>query len=115
MKNYRLIFRQTDRDKFEEIANGLKTIETRAATTRYQPIQPGDSLTFVCGKDQLTKVVADVAHFDSLEEMFAALPLGKILPSVATTDDAKKVYFGFPGYKEKIEANGIVAFSLSAE
>lgn len=113
MKDHRLTFRTTDRDKFEEIAKGIKTIETRAATQKYKAVQSGDSLTFVCGNDRLTKTVAKVEHFNSLEEMFSKLPLNSILPSAKNLNEAKKVYYDFPNYQEKIEATGIIAFSLS--
>lgn len=99
---------------FDEIVNGKKTIETRAATTRYKPIKAGDNLTFVCGSDEITKSVIKVEHFNTLDAMFAALPLSKILPSAISIEDAKNTYFSFPGYKEKIETEGIFAFHLSS-
>src|SRR5688500_9177803 len=113
MKNYRLVFRENDRDKFDDIENGHKSIETRAATIKYKPIEAGDSLTFVCGHVEITRLVTKVEHYNSLEEMFTHLPLGQILPSARTADDAKKVYYSFPGYKEKIDTSGILAFHLS--
>lgn len=114
MKNYRLVFRNVDYGKFSEIATGQKTVETRAATIKYRSVQAGDTLTFVCGKDTIIKQVTSVEHFNSLEEMFGKLPLASILPSVRDINEARKVYFGFPGYKEKIEVEGILAFSLSS-
>ena len=114
MKNYRLVFREVDHDKFNEIVSGQKTIETRAATIKYKSVQAGDTLTFVCGKDIIIKHVIKVEHFNSLDEMFNKLPLASILPSAQDKNDAENIYFGFPGYKEKIEAEGILAFSLSS-
>ncbi len=113
MKNYRVVFREVDRDKFNEIAEGLKTIETRAATVRYQPVKAGDRFTFVCGKDKFIKTIAKVQHFKSLDELFDNLPLQKILPSVKNNDEAKKIYYSFTNYKAKIEKYGILAFTLS--
>src|SRR5581483_12215701 len=114
MKNYRLVFREVDRDKFDEIAEDRKTIETRAATIKYRPITAGDTLIFVCGSDSTKKQVAKVEHFDSLEQMFSHLPLSNILPTAKDTNDAKAIYYSFPGYKDKIEAEGILAFTLSS-
>lgn len=114
MKKHRLVFRKSDRDKFQEIANGTKTIETRASTIKYRSIKQGDKLTFVCGHAEITKSVVKVEHYNSLDEMLEALQLGQILPSAKNIEDAKKVYFSFPGYKEKIEAGGILAFHLSS-
>jgi ASC-1-like (ASCH) protein len=112
--NHRIVFRECDRDKFEEIVDGTKTIETRAATAKYTSIKAGDELTFTCGYSEITKIVTKVEHFNSLEEMFSALPLNQILPSAKNIDDAQKVYSSFPGYKEKIETSGILAFHLSS-
>ena len=72
----------------------------------------GDTLIFVCGKDIIIKHVTKVEHFNSLNEMFSKLPLASILPSAQDKNDAMKIYFSFPGYKEKIEAEGILAFSF---
>lgn len=112
MKNYRLVFRVVDRDKFNEIIEGIKTIETRAATTKYQAIHKGDIVTFVCGGAEISKTVTRVEHFGTLDEMFSQLPLQRIMPSVKNIEAAKKVYQGFPNYMEKIAATGILAFHL---
>lgn len=114
MSNYRLIFRTVDKDKFDEIKDGRKTIETRAATIKYKPVSTGDTLTFVCGNEEVVKTVTKVEHFASLSDMFATLPLNKILPSASSVAQAEKIYHGFPGYKEKIDAEGILAFSLAS-
>ncbi len=114
MENHRLVFLETDRDKFDEIADGQKTIETRAATLKYRPIQAGDTLTFVCGSDALVKRVTNVSHFQSLDELFSSLPLENILPSAKSTEEAKNLYYKFPGYKDKIDAEGILAFTLKS-
>lgn len=37
--------------------NGSKSIETRAATIKYQPVEVGDTLLFVCWKERLSKKV----------------------------------------------------------
>ena len=112
MKNYRIVFREADRARFDELVSGAKTIEARAATAKYRPIQAGDSLSFVCGEDELTRRVDRVDYFGSLDEMFGALPLNRILPSAVNLEEAKEIYYSFPGYKEKIESVGILAFSL---
>ena len=112
MKNYRVVFREIDRDKFNEIAKGLKTIETRAATVRYQPVKAGDRFTFVCGKDKFSKTISKVQHFNSLDELLSKLPLEKILPSAKNVAEARKVFCGFTNYKTKIEKHGVLAFTL---
>ncbi|MFZ4500561.1 MAG: hypothetical protein ACOYMZ_03695 [Minisyncoccia bacterium] len=55
MKTWTLRFRAVDKKNFDEVKNGSKPIETRAATVKYQPIEVGDTLLFVCGKERLAR------------------------------------------------------------
>ena len=112
MKNWTLRFRQVDRARFEEVKSGLKSIETRAATVKYQPIQKGDTITFVCGKDRFVKQIGGVYHFATPEAMVKKLPLQKIMPLVTSIEEMKKRYYSYPGYEEKIKEHGILAFEL---
>lgn len=112
MKIHQVVFREVDRDKFDEIAKQTKTIETRAATSKYRSIKAGDELKFICGENEIVKTVRAIKYFSSLDMMLNALPIGKILPSAHSTEEAKNIYYSFPGYREEIEANGILAFYL---
>lgn len=112
MKNHRLPFRATDKQMFDDVKSGLKPIETRAVTVAYQKIQEGDTLTFTCGKEKLVKVVKEVRHYDSLDEMFKELDLKDIMPRVENIEEAKKIYYNFTGYKDRLEKDGVLAFVL---
>jgi len=112
MKKYILRFRATDRSNFNEIRIGLKTVETRADSIRYHDIQKGDALVIVCGKKRISKKVKQVRHFTSIGSMFKAIPFKKIMPSARTPTDARNIYYGYPGYKEKIRKFGLVALEL---
>lgn len=112
MANHRLPFRATDKQMFDDIKSGLKPIETRAGTIAYQKIQGGDTLTFTCGKERLVKSVKEVRHYDSLDEMFKELDLKDIMPRVDSVEEAKKIYYSFTGYKERLEKDGVLAFML---
>lgn len=112
MRTWTLRFRVKDMDNFGEIREGLKRIETRAATLKYQKIQKDDSLMFVCGTKRLTKRVTKVSHFKSITAMLKTLPMRSIMPSVHSIKDMRKAYYSYPGYKEKIHAHGIVAWHI---
>ena len=112
MKNWTLHFRQVDHKNFDEVANGTKSIETRAATIKYLPIEVGDTLTFVCGKDRLVKKVMKKYHWPSIEVMTMEIPFRRIMPSIASVDEMKKIYGSYPGYIEKIKEFGILGFEL---
>lgn len=62
-------FRQVDRDIFESIRSGVKRVETRAASKRYQEIKTGDEITLVCGKDKFKRKVKKVSYFSSVEDL----------------------------------------------
>ncbi len=111
-KAFRLRFREVNRDIFEAIRRGQKTIETRAATVRYQKIKRGDRVILVCGKDLFEKQVADVQIFKSIDALLKKYKVWQINSSIKTEEELKKLYYSFPGYKEKIQKYGLVAIEL---
>jgi ASC-1-like (ASCH) protein len=113
MKNWTLRFRQTDKKIFDEIKAGSKEYETRAATVRYLPIKEGDTLTLVCGKDRMVKRISKKFHWPSIDSMLKEIPFKKIMPSVDSIDEMKKVYASYPGYTDKIKKHGLLGFKLS--
>ena len=112
MRKITLRFRAADKDNFKEIKDGLKTVETRAATTRYKDIQKGDILVMVCGKQRIIKQTKRVRHFKTIESMLKAIPLKKIMPSIKSVAGARKVYYSYQGYKEKIKEFGLMALEM---
>lgn len=113
--NLRLTIRAQDRAIFDDLTTGRKTVETRAATPKYQAVQPGDTLTFVCGSDLLTKKVASAQRFADVDELFRYIPFRRILPAAANAEAAKQAILKFPGNREKITSFGIMAFNLGDE
>jgi ASC-1-like (ASCH) protein len=112
MKKWVLRFRVKDRKNFLEIKNGLKVVETRAATERYRPIQKGDVLVFVCGKEKNQKMVKRVRIFKTIGAMIKTINFKKIMPSVSSTEELRDAYYSYPGYKEKISKFGIIALDI---
>lgn len=111
-KAFRLRFREVNRDIFDAIRSGRKTIETRAATVRYQKIKKGDRVILVCGKDLFEKKVIDVAIFKSIDALLKKYKVRQINPNVKTEEDLRELYYSFPGYREKIKKHGLVAIEL---
>ena len=112
MKTYTLRFRAIDKKNFDELKKGLKSVETRAATVRYNAVQKGDVLVIVCGKARIEKKIKRVRHFASIAALTKAIPYKKINPSARSIAEVVKMYYGYPGYKEKIKKFGIVAMEL---
>ena len=112
MKNWTLRFRLVDKDNFDEVKDGLKRIETRAATVKYQPVAAGDTLTFVCGQERLVKRVARRYHWPSVDAMVREIDLKKVMPAVSSVEEMKRIYASYPGYTEKIREHGLLGFEL---
>src|SRR5450756_1864508 len=104
-----LRFRSVDKDKFDEVRSGAKSVETRAATIKYQLIEVGDTITFVCGKSSFTKSIKKKYHFKTAAAMLKKIPLKRIMPSVKNLKEMQKRYAAYPNYEEKIKKHGLFA------
>lgn len=97
--------------EFSLIRNHIKTIETRAATTRYRNIHRGDIITFLCAGKKFFRRVRQVYYYKTLRAMMRGLNIKKVFPdNNGTYKDVEKQYFAFPSYRQKIKKYGIVAF-----
>lgn len=112
MKSWTLRFRAVDKENFNDLKRGKKSVETRAASVRYQPIEKGDTLVFVCGKEKFSKRITKKMHFKSIDAMFKKISFKKIMPDLGSEAEAKARYGSYPNYKEKIKQSGILAFEL---
>lgn len=112
MKNWTLRFRVVDKVNFDEVKSGIKAIETRAATIKYQPIEVGDTLTFVCGKEKCMKKITKRYHWPSVNAMVKEIDFKKVMPSVSSVAEMKKAYASYPSYEQKIKEHGLLGFKL---
>lgn len=112
-KVLRLVFRSNDRAIFDFAASGVKSVETRANTSKYSNIKAGDECQLVCGNKKVTFIIKKVKKFKSIVALFRVYPIKKVMPWVKTVKEAEAVYYSFPGYKEKIAEVGLVAFELT--
>lgn len=111
-KTIKLRFRETDRDIFEAIRDGRKTIETRAATGRYQNIKKGGWVMLVCGKDQFEKQVVGAQIFKTIDALLKKYKVKEINPKLGTKEELKEMYYSFSNYREKIKQCGLIAIEL---
>lgn len=112
MKTHVVRFRKADINNLEEVRDGLKQIETRAATPKYMAFEVGDELEFKCGSLKITKGIAKKYYWKDIDTMVREIPFKKIMPSVTSVDEMKKVYSSYPEYDEKIAKFGLVGFLL---
>lgn len=112
MKNWTLRFRAIDKKNFDEVKNDAKSIETRAGTIKYRPIEAGDTLTFVCGQKRCKKKVTKKFHWASIDAMAKEINFKKVMPSVSSVEEMKKIYASYPDYEKKIKEHGLLGFEL---
>ena len=110
--NYDLIFRQVDKKSFDDIKSGVKSVETRANSVKYQKIEVGDTLTFACGEDKFFKTVTKKYLWKGIEEMVAEIPFKRIMPDVSSVEEMKKAYSSYPDYDERIKEFGLAHFEM---
>lgn len=110
--NRTLRIRTADRQVFDDLQSGRKTIETRAATPKYQKLVAGDTLTFVCREERLVMTVKETLHWKSVESMARAIGWQKVMPHASSLKEVKETYASYPGYTEKIREHGIAGFRL---
>ncbi|MBI4992054.1 MAG: ASCH domain-containing protein [Candidatus Harrisonbacteria bacterium] len=111
-KKIKLKFREVDRDIFEAVKSGRKTVETRAATERYKNIKVGDTLILICGKNKLEKKIKRVKVFKTITALLKKYKAKQINPNVRSGEELEKMYYTFPDYKEKIRKSGLIAMEL---
>jgi len=107
-----LRFRTVNKDIFLDIKKGRKTVETRAATERYQNIKAGDTLVLVCGKEKIEKKIKKVKLFKTIATLLNAYSLKRIMPNLNSAKEWRKELYTYPDYKEKIKKFGLVALEL---
>jgi len=111
-KSYTLRFAKGNKETWQCIKEGKKKVETRAATTKYLPIKTGDTLVLVCDGKKLTKKIKKVTHFKTVAAVIKKYRPGLINPGARTLKEMEMMYYSYPGYQEKIQQFGILAFEL---
>lgn len=105
-------FRTINHDIFAAIKDGSKSVETRAATAKYQGVKIGDTLILICGREKIKKEVKSVEFFKTIDALLKKYKPQTINPKLHSIKEAKEMWFSFPGYKEKIKKFGLVAWRL---
>lgn len=108
----RLVFSKENIDIFEMVESGKKRVETRAATKKYQSIQKGDTLEFVCDTSSFSREVKVVYIYPSIDLLLEKYTPEEINPKLSTKEEIVAMYHSFPGYEEKIKEHGIIAIEL---
>ncbi len=112
VKTITLRFAKENKKTWQYIKRGIKNIETRANTAKYQSLQKGDFLILVCDGKKIIKEIKKITRFKTIKALITKYDPGRINPGVTTLTEMEAMYYSYPGYKEKIKEYGIVAFEL---
>jgi ASC-1-like (ASCH) protein len=112
MKKFILKFDVINKADFLAVKDGLKVVETRAASPKYREVKKGDVLVIVCGKQRLEKRVKRVRIFSSIGAMVKVIPRNKIGPSLKSMAELRQMYYSYPNYREKLKKYGVIAFDI---
>ncbi|HXK36696.1 MAG TPA: hypothetical protein VJ553_03895 [Candidatus Paceibacterota bacterium] len=104
--------RAVDRQVFEALRNGTKSVETRAGSPRYQNVQAGDTAIFDCGDDRITRKIVAIRKFSDIHSLTAHYGVKTIAPWLGTKEELVDMYHRFPGYEERIAKCGLIAMEL---
>lgn len=96
---------------FSQLSSCKKTVEWRSGKN-FEYYKIGDVITFINWNKQISKKIANIIKYSSLEEYIENEWLENILPWIKTKEDAVRIYEWIPGYKEKIKKYGIIAFKF---
>lgn len=81
-----------DEPWFSFIRQGIKPVEGRKNSPKYQNIQPGDLIEFTNGKENFLSLVIEVRGYTSLEDYLRDVTVSKALPNILSFEEAIKIY-----------------------
>jgi len=99
---------------FDAIKSGLKTVEGRINSSRFENCKPGDTVSFTCVSTNETIIctVTAVTVYTNFYDMLQAQGVENMLPGVTTLQDGVAMYEAFPGYEEQVKISGAIAINI---
>lgn len=106
------IFQVTcDEPWFSYIRNGIKPVEGRKNTPKYQKINVGDSIDFSNGKENFSAIVVEIRVYTSLEDYLKDVTFQKALPGTSSFEEAINIYHQWSTLEE-IEKHGFLGIFI---
>lgn len=87
------IFQLTcDEPWFSFLRKGIKPVEGRKNSPKYQKIKVGDFIDFSNGKENFLALVVEIRAYPTLEDYLKDVTFQKALPGVASFEEAIDIY-----------------------
>lgn len=80
---------------FDYLKSGIKTIEGRKNSPKYQTLKTGDIIEFYCDNDSFFAEITDIVKYKNLKEYLENNDLSNILPNTKNIEDGEKIYRSF--------------------
>jgi ASC-1-like (ASCH) protein len=93
------------------IQKGLKKIEGRTFSPKYQQFRPGDILHLYNEQNETWCKLNCLRTYKTFRDMLLAEGLDQVVPNVKTVDEGVCIYESFPNYFEEAEY-GVVALEV---
>ncbi|CRX39527.1 ASCH domain-containing protein [Estrella lausannensis] len=104
MKQHRI---HCEEPYFSLIREGLKRVEGRKNSPKYQLISPGDTIEFYCGDNSFLTTVTEIRRYDTLTAYLEDVTPEKALPGIQTMEEATAVYLQW-STEEEIARSGFL-------
>lgn len=95
-----------------QILSGAKTFEGRIYSGFFRNYQVGDVVTWFAGDLKVRTEITEVRRFPSFDSMLRSVGFKNMLPLLSNIQSALAAYNGIPGYAEKAQQFGVVAFGV---
>lgn len=92
---------------FAALIAGRKRTELRVLDSKRSQVQPGDRITFTCGKERAAVTVIDVRVYDSFADLYQVEDPNAINPDMTAADQLAGVRKIYPPEKEALGAVAI--------
>lgn len=100
-----------DEPWFSFIRKGIKPVEGRKNSPKYQKIQIDDFIDFSNGIEQFRAIVTEIRSYASLEDYLDDVTVQKALPTVSSLEDAVKIYLQW-NTPEEIQTYGFLGIFI---
>lgn len=100
-----------DEPWFSFIRKGIKPVEGRKNSLKYQKIQEGDFIDFSNGNENFRAIVTEIRTYVSLEDYLNDVTVQKALPNVISLEEAIKIYHQW-STPEEIQKQGFLGIFI---
>jgi len=77
---------------FSLIRQGIKPVEGRKKSPKYEAIRPGDLIDFQNNGEEFRALVTEIRSYNSVQEYLQDVTVEKALPGIASIEEAIQIY-----------------------